>query len=208
MSLLLEGIGWGIFLSILVGPILFILIQTALERGARAGLMVGLGIWISDIFFVISAYLGIAYVLKVNELDGFRLWLGCIGGVVLVAVGLSTMLLKPPAPEDSKIKLASSYLALFTKGFLINTLNPFTFFFWLTITGAVIAERKLGKADSFLFYSGILGTIIFTDSLKIVLAKAIRKKLKPHYILWVRRIAGAALVVFGIVLILRVTIWG
>jgi threonine/homoserine/homoserine lactone efflux protein len=46
-------------------------------------------------------------------------------------------------------------------------------------------------------------TVVVTDSLKIGLAKAIRRWLKPKYILWLRRIAGGALMVFGLVLLAR-----
>ncbi|MEO1515941.1 MAG: LysE family translocator [Bacteroidota bacterium] len=207
MNLLLEGIGWGLFLTILVGPILFILIQTGLERGARAGLSVGAGIWTSDFLFVLLAYFGIAYVMDIEQTASLKLWMGWIGGLVLIGVGVSTISSRPPDPQATQVNMTASYLKLFTKGFLINTLNPFTFFFWLTISGAVVAERQLDAGESFLFYGGILGTIICTDTLKVVLAKVIRKKLKNHYLIWVRRIAGVALIAFGIVLIIRVMVW-
>ena len=43
---LLIGLQYGLFLSILVGPLLVALVQTGFEQGMRAGFMVGLGIWL------------------------------------------------------------------------------------------------------------------------------------------------------------------
>jgi threonine/homoserine/homoserine lactone efflux protein len=49
-----------------------------------------------------------------------------------------------------------------------------------------------------------LGTIVVTDLLKVLLAKRIRYSLRPVHLLWLRRISGAALIAFGVVLLVRV----
>jgi threonine/homoserine/homoserine lactone efflux protein len=90
------------------------------------------------------------------------------------------------------------------KGFLVNTLNPFTFFFWGVIAAGKLAESGFSKNEFFLFFGAILFVIITTDMLKVYLAKVIRKYLKPGNILLVRRISGVAFVIFGIVLMVRV----
>ena len=79
ISYLLKGIMLGLLLSILVGPILFALIQAGIERGFRAGAMIGLGIWISDLLFILFAYFGISYLLDILEWDWFELTLGIAG---------------------------------------------------------------------------------------------------------------------------------
>ena len=209
MNLFLQGILWGLTLSILVGPILFALIQTGLERGLRAGLMMGLGIWVSDLLFIISVYWGLTYVMRISEWPGFTIWLGTIGGIILIILGTGFFVTKPPTMKTRrkrKTKNAASYLSLFTQGFLINTLNPFTFFFWISISGAVILKNAANTSNALLFYTGILVTIVVTDSLKVYLAKRIGRYLRPRYILITRRVVGIALVLFGIGLIVRVLI--
>ena len=200
----MEGIGWGLFLTILAGPILFALMQAGIEYGFRAGATMGLGIWISDILYLLAIYFGFQFVEQVSRADGFEFWLGLIGGLVLIAFGLYTFLSPPPniryhhdlnAPRDNP------YLALFTKGFLINTLNPFTVFFWLTMMSAAAVRQEWQASDRLIFFAGIIGTIMCTDSLKVYLAKQIRKKLKVKYLQWVRWITGAVLMIFGLVLI-------
>lgn len=205
MDALISGILHGLALSILTGPLLFTLIQTSIEEGFRAGMSIGGGIWISDVLFILAAFFGVAYITNWMTWEGFNLTLGIIGGLILMGTGLGLVLIKPPHFHDfSKFGIRyNSYFSLLTKGFLINTVNPFTFAFWFLYTVPLVAEFQHPNASIF-FYSGILGTIVFTDGLKVVLAKSIQKKMKPNVVLWMRRVAGGLLVVFGIILMIRV----
>ena len=205
MDALISGILHGCALSILTGPLLFTLVQTSIEEGFRAGMGVGSGIWISDVLFVLAAFFGVTYITNWMTWEGFNLTLGIVGGLILIGTGLGLVLVKPPHFHDySKFGIRyNSYFSLVIKGFLINTVNPFTFAFWFLYTVPLVAEFKNPNASVF-FYSGILGTIILTDALKVALAKSIQKKLKPSVVLWMRRLAGGLLVIFGIVLMIRV----
>lgn len=195
----------GLALSILAGPILIALIQTSIEQGFRAGIMVGAGIWFSDLLFICATYFGLAWVVELTEWKGLDTALGVVGGLILIAFGVGTYLTKPPKVEgfEKKAVRHSPYISLWIKGFVINTFNPFTIFFWLGISGLLFTERNLLPSEAKLFYTGLLGTVALTDSLKIALAKAIRRWLKPKYILWLRRIAGIALIIFGLFLLGR-----
>ena len=219
MSAFFEGLVFGLVLTVMAGPILFALLQAGIEQGFRAGMMVALGVFASDVLFVSMVYFGLSYILAIIELDGFELTLGTIGGVALIGIGIGTLLSKPPhLPNDyfleknkpptaitqQSIYKKSSYLSLWTKGFLVNTINPFTFFFWGVVATGKMAESNFNKDDFFYFFGGILFTTLSSDSLKVYLAKIIRKKLTPHHVLWVRKISGIAFVIFGIILIIRV----
>ena len=206
MNLLVSGILMGLALSFLVGPILFALIQVGIEQGFRAGVVLGLGIWISDFVYIGSVYWGISYVAAVTEMEGFEFYLGGIGGIILIAIGLGTFFSPPPALESGTKVTNSSYLALWMKGFLINTLNPFTLLFWLSMMSTVVLKEELSDLQAGLFFGGIMGTVVIFDSLKVYLAKLIRNKLKPLHILRMRQVSGAALFIFGVALIVRVAI--
>ena len=208
MEPLLNGIFFGLILTILTGPIFFALVQIGIERGFRAGFVMGLGIWISDVIIVLGVYQGVAYFIKATEMSGFKLWMGIAGGVILIVIGTLTLLSPPPdmaAPKNIKTSTAS-YLTFFAKGFLINTINPFTFFFWVSVMTTVVIKEGFGTQASFLFFGGIIGTIMVTDSLKVGMAKYIRRWLRPIHVLWTRRISGVALVLFGIALMIRVMV--
>jgi threonine/homoserine/homoserine lactone efflux protein len=205
MELLWDGIKFGVALSILVGPLLFALVQTSIEEGFRAGLMVALGIWTSDFMFVMATYSGISYIARLTSWSGFEFTLGIIGGLILFIFGMVALVLKPPAMKTHQKKAVrhTSFIALWFRGFIINTFNPFTLFFWLGISSMLFTKKELLPSEARLFYSGMLGVVFLTDIAKIALAKAIRRWLKPEFILWSRRVAGVVLCVFGVALILR-----
>lgn len=206
MDALLSGIKYGLFLTILVGPLVFALIQAGVERGFRAGTMIGFGIWVSDLLFILAVYYGFSHVKAVTEWEHFELAVGIAGGVILIITGFFTLLSPTPDINKSK-KITGTYLALWIKGFIINTLNPFTVFFWVLVMTTVVADNDFTPHQSFLFFAGILGTIMVTDSLKVILAKKLRHYLEVHHLIWVRRVTGVALVLFGMVLIGRVVMW-
>lgn len=191
-----------------MGPLLFSLIQASIEQGFRAGIMVALGIWVSDILFIVCAFFGVSYILQFIEWEGFYLTLGIAGGIILLAVGVGMFLAKPLSKdqiEETGLRF-DSYLSLWIKGFLINTVNPFTFAFWFIVSAAILSKFDNIKDASQMYYIGIFGTIVVADTLKVVLAKIIRRWLSPKKVLLIRRIAGISLMVFGIILMIRVAI--
>jgi threonine/homoserine/homoserine lactone efflux protein len=96
-----------------------------------------------------------------------------------------------------------AYPAYFLRGFLLNTVNPFTVFFWLGITGAVLIPNGWNNRETLIFFSGMLGTLVLTDTLKAYGAKRIRRFLTPRHTTQVRQAIGLLLIVFGIVLVAR-----
>jgi threonine/homoserine/homoserine lactone efflux protein len=207
MSYFLNGIAMGLALSLLAGPLLFALVQSSLERGLRAGLAVGAGIWVSDLLFIAASYLGLSWLVRATQWAAFEEALGTGGGLFLIAVGAATALKTSPAPEGKPLmgNRTGNLGAMWMKGFLINTINPFTVFFWTSVaTGLLLEDGE----ESWLFYPGVMLTIIATDSFKVFAAKAIRLRLKPGSLLILRRISGLALLAFGVALIVRVWFLG
>lgn len=208
MQLLFNGITLGLGMSVLAGPILFLYLQLGVERGFRAGAMLGLGAWLSDLFFLVGAYLGVSYLLELTAWDGFRLYTGLLGGALLILLGGGILWNRHaptcPAKADQTDAFEHTYTGLCLKGFFINTLNPFAVFFWLGVVGSASQPRTLDLSEACLLLGGILGTIIITDLGKILLARHIRQWMKRAYLIRLRLVSGVMLVVLGIVLVVRV----
>ncbi len=205
MKSLIEGIQTGLILCFLIGPIFFTLLQTGVERGFRAGVMVGLGIWMSDISYILLFYSGVSQVDQLLRGDKFSFYIGVIGSLILLFFGAWALFTKPALASHTDLHLrpSSSYLSLWAKGFFINALNPFAPIFWFTIVSAAVLRTNSPSSNLYVYFTAIVGTVAATDLLKVLLAKRIRHWLKPIHILWFRRISGMALIIFGIVLLIK-----
>ena len=203
MQYIAEGILFGLTLTMLLGPIFIVLIQASLENGSRAGLIAASGIWTSDILIVGLALGFIQNISPYVQSGGFVFWMGLIGGIVLIAVGVATFGKKPEINFDRKSIGKRGIIGYWLKGFMVNTINPFTFIFWLSTITALVVRRQLNDLESILFTGSIIMTIVITDSLKVLMAKLIRKKINESILSKINKIAGTALIVFGFVLLLR-----
>jgi threonine/homoserine/homoserine lactone efflux protein len=199
MDLFVQGLIAGLALSFLVGPLFFMLIRIGIEHGFRATMIYCAGIWVSDLLYILFTYFGMSCIAALTKIDGFELYTGLIGGVLLMSFGIISMITKPPAIEQV------TPISLFLKGFIINTLNPFTVFFWIVLSGKLSIEKGMSIASASIFYAGLYTMLIFTDAMKGLLAKKIQQRMTPNVLVKIRQGLGLALVICGIVLIVRVS---
>lgn len=206
MSLILEGLGLGLALTLLLGPIFIALTQSAIEGGARAGFSVGFGVWASDFLIITLCYLFVQKISFIVEDHSFIYWMGLLGGFVLITFGIGTFLSKSNFDSTiPKTKISKrGYFGYFSKGFLVNTINPFTFGFWISVISPYVLSRGITNDDAILLFGSIMFVIITTDIAKVLLAKLIRNQLKARHIDIFSKVAGAVLFIFGIVLLIRV----
>lgn len=201
LSYIFDGIFLGLTLTIMLGPIFIALTQTGIEKGVKAGLTVGSGIWTSDFLVILFSYLFISRVHNLVRDQVFTYWMGLIGGLILITFGFAIFFKKEMAIEETNSFTAKNYFGFWLKGFLVNTVNPFTFVFWLGIISTYVFGRQITHMEVSVFIGSIMATIIITDIAKVLLAKAIREKLNPYHLQWISRIAGLAMLIFGLVLL-------
>ncbi len=204
MITLFEGVKIGLLLSILAGPLLFALLQAGIEQGARGGFSVALGIWVSDWLFIAALVWGFSFFHALSAQPEFRFWITLLGAFTLGGGGVSMLLSKKTPESDHLSPSRKTDIQLFVKGFLINTINPFTVFFWMGAIGAMAVQQEFSPGDLWILCLGIMLTIMFADSAKVLFAKAIRRFLNPKHIVWLRRISGLALLGFGLWLLAQV----
>jgi len=200
MQFILEGFLFGLFLSISLGPIFIALTQTAIEKGMRAGMTVGSGVWISDFLIVFSTFFFIKRISATIESEQFQFWMGLSGGLVMFIFGAISIMKKVDLDLSERKHDYKDYAGFWLKGFLVNTLNPFTFLFWLTTISTYIIGRQVNNVEAWIFLGSILFMIVASDAAKVILAKATSKKLKAKHIEGFSKIAGIGLICFGIYL--------
>ncbi|HRY98902.1 MAG TPA: LysE family transporter [Bacteroidales bacterium] len=203
MAPLLEGILLGLTLAILLGPAFFALLQTAMHRGFRSAAILAMGVFLSDISMVYLSTIGAERVL---ENKGMHLYFGIIGGFVLIGTGIYTFTRKVVAARESELPelKVPGPLTFLLKGFFLNITNPFLWIFWMSVVISVSSNYGINTPDMYVFFLGLLGTVILTDLLKCYGAHLISGLLKPRVLTTVNRVVGVFLVLFGILLIARI----
>ena len=200
MSIFIEGLLSGLLLACSLGPIFIALTQTSLEKGIKPGITVGLGIWVSDILIVALMYKFLNKIQPTIESSSFNFWMGLSGAIILILFGVA-LLIKKPKLEYGNIKIKKSdYLGFWLKGFLVNTVNPFTFIFWMGIISTYMIGRKVGDTQIMILLTTIISVIIISDSIKVYLANALKKFLTPDHINKIATLSGIILIIFGLFL--------
>ena len=198
-----TAIPLGFFLAFLIGPVFFVLLETAATKGFRAALALDLGVITADIVFI-----GIAYLSSFQLLENLSNQPGLyvFGGTILIVYGLSMYLKKPKrqALDPSRTKVnKGGYPGLFIKGFLLNFINIGVLVFWLVVLISVSPSLENDQNRIIGFFVAVLATYLGTDILKIMLAKRLKGYLTIRRIFMVKKFLGLVLIICGLVLVTK-----
>lgn len=201
MDLFLTGILLGFFLSFMIGPVFFILIETSITKGFKAALTFDAGVIIANICFILIAYFS-SFQLINRIKDDPALFL--FGGMIMITYGaISFVRLQKLKKAEIHIEATSyknNYFSLFAKGFLLNFINVGVLGFWLTIIITIGPQLEMNHGKMINFFAFVIGAYLLTDIFKMLLAKQLQSKLTPKNILKVKKISCVLLVVFGLVI--------
>ena len=199
----IQGIILGLTLSALLGPALFTLLQTSIHRGLKSGVFLAFGIFLSDICVVYLALLGALQL--INQKNNYMI-VGIIGGTILIAFGIYTFLHKIHIEDNNQgIEIhVPGPLTYILKGFFLNIMNPFVWFFWISAMVGVSATLGGAKQAIMTFFVGTLMTVFGADVLKVYLAHRIKDHLNVNILVRVNHFVGILLIGFGLFLIVRV----
>ncbi|MBU3680930.1 MAG: LysE family translocator [Flavobacterium sp.] len=203
---LLSGIPLGIFLSFMVGPVFFVLLETSAVKGFRAAFVFDLGVVTADIFFITIAYFSSYRLIQSIKNDPA---IYVFGGILMLTYGIISFLKTKKAKkelienDDEEELVKTNYLGLFIKGFLLNFINVGVLLFWFLILITVGPKLQLETPRMVLFFSSVIGSYLLVDIGKIILAKQLKNKMTPINILKIKKGISILLVVFGVVLMLQ-----
>lgn len=190
------------FLSVSVGPVIFAIIKYSISNGFRAGISFALGVSGSDIMFVLLGNLATSFI---SNLGAYTNIIGIIGGILLIGMGVYGFLFKKVkiATGDERPEMFSTrdYARIWLGGWLMNTLNPGVIIFWL---GVCVANAPTSVSHRVTMYSVCLLFVLAADILKVFVSDKIRHKLTMTNVIWLNRVAGVCMIIFGLVLLYQV----
>jgi threonine/homoserine/homoserine lactone efflux protein len=201
---ILSAIPLGFFLSFMIGPVFFVLLETSVVKGFKAAIVFDLGVVLADIIFIIIAFFSSYRLIQSIKNDPA---LFIFGGFVMLTYGIISFAknnkeLKKSIDEiDPKELEKTNYLSLFIKGFFLNFINIGVLGFWLAILITVGPQLELQTSRMLTFFSTLIVTYFITDIFKILLAKQLRNKLNPKNILLIKKVISIILIVCGVFLL-------
>lgn len=200
---ILAAIPLGFFLSFMIGPVFFVLLETSVVKGFRAAVVFDLGVMLADVIFILIAYFS-SYRLIESIKDDPALFV--FGGLVMLTYGIISFIkIKKPKknidPEDPVELAKTNYFNLFIKGFFLNFINIGVLGFWLALLITIGPKLQLDAGRMFTFFTTVILGYFVTDIFKILLAKQLRNKLNPNNIALIKKAISVVLIISGIFLL-------
>ena len=196
MDIVLNGLGFGLLLCVLIGPVFFALLQNSVEKGFWPGFFMAVGIAISDAMYIVITYLGIS---QLVENPSFNMWLGGIGGSIMLIFGI--IYIAKPVPRKGLKQLHAEETKWFQqilKGFALNGINPFVLIFWIGIISKVTVDFQYATNEAITFFSVLILTVFGVDVLKAYFATKLSEIVTPQFMKIMNRVVGVALILFSL----------
>jgi threonine/homoserine/homoserine lactone efflux protein len=202
---IILGIPLGILLCFMIGPVFFVLLETAAIKGVRAALVFDAGVVTADLFFIAIAYFS-SYRLINNIKDEPALFI--FGGLVMITYGVISFVKQKKATKKLDINdqielIKKNYGGLLVKGFLLNFINVGVLGFWLLIFITFGPHLELKTSRLAVFFASVIGTYMIVDIIKILLAKRLKSKMTPANISKIKQVTSILLILFGFTIMLQ-----
>ncbi|TWR27449.1 LysE family translocator [Mucilaginibacter pallidiroseus] len=196
-----SGIGFGLVLTFLTGPVFFALIKTSIDKGFHAGVALALGVVTSDMVFVGAILFGSQY-FEVSSHD--KTIAGIVGSLVLFSIGIYYIFKKADVEYKNAVPQKVNKAGYFIKGFVMCIFNPTILFHWTVVIGAASTVYHEGVHNRSLKIAIMFLTVLIVqfglDTTKAFYANKLRDKISPKFVHRLNEVAGIALIIAAFVL--------
>ena len=190
---LLYGFVVGFMLCLTIGTVFFALIQNSVDHGYKSGFSIASGVIVSDSILISVALMGTS---KLPNIPHFSFYTSLLGGLLLLAMGLSSIFKTNPQIVYPKTKMGG-IAYYFATGFLLNALNPVNFIVWGVIATKIQSENSYNFNQQIFFFVGCLIAIYVTEIGISVSAFKLKRYFTPKVLLGINRVTGFLFVIFA-----------
>jgi threonine/homoserine/homoserine lactone efflux protein len=206
-ELIVKAVITGFILSLMIGPVFFLLLETSIRKGIRAALAFDLGVIFSDCIYISIAFFFYSEVAGLMEGES-ESYMKMFGGIMLLIFGAVTFM---KTPKEEKVKdlgqnnTFKDYFMLFVKGLILNTANPMVIFYWFSVMALGAKQNTdMSFTTQMLIYIGIILAVFFSiDILKIIGAKKLRPFITNKVLRSLNHFTGSILMIFGVILFIQ-----
>jgi len=170
------------------GPLGIVVIQQTLEHGLKSGIRASLAPIITDGPIIFAA---LVLLKQFKDITLFIGLLSLIGGLYLLWIAIKILKIR-----ELNISKSLGTQKSLTTAIKVNLLNPNPYLFWFAVGGTYITLGT--KAESIVFVVVSIGTLVLSKMAVALVASSSRELLDSKAYLWVMRILGVLLAVFGL----------
>jgi threonine/homoserine/homoserine lactone efflux protein len=202
----IQGLLIGLSIAAPVGPMSVLVIRRTLVESRRAGLISGLGIAAGDTTY--GALGGFGLTLITGFLINEQFWLRLVGGLFLFYLGFKTLTSRPAERPADKAASAAPATGRGLTGYFFSTYfltltNPLT----IISFAAIMAGLGIGGSSGDYLAAAILVLGVGCGStawwlILTTLVSLFRHKVRPAGMVWVNRLSGLIIIVFGLLALL------
>jgi len=189
----LKGLAFGFVLAATVGPMWVLCLRRTLAFGAAAGLASGLGIAVADGIYGAVAAFGLTAIS--GFLLGHAFWIGLVGTVFLIYLGVKTLLSATPKIESDEKPIALPAAFLSTLG--LTLANPPTILAFAAIFAGLGLSSNASYAAAALVTWGVF---LGSASWWLILASTagtLRGRLGPGLMRGINVVSGVSILAFA-----------
>lgn len=195
ISAVLEGVIMGLFLSVFIGPVFFLLIETSIKRGVKEALIMDAGVLLSDLMWILILWWGFEkflgdFIKSPNAM--------VFAGIVFISFGLISLFSGKNSKNNAKKEKKKN---LFFHGFLLNSINPSVAIFWLATISFSMSQFDYDRNKLLLFFTSLFVCVILIDLLKFNAAKKLGRFLNEARKKKLSFITSIILILFGFYMI-------
>ena len=196
----MRGLVLGFAIAAPVGPIGLLCIQRTLNQGRLVGLVSGLGAATADAIYGAIAAFGLSVI--AGFLVDQQQWLALAGGLFLCYLGARTIRAEP-APAGAQAD-ANGILGAYSSTLVLTLTNPMTILAFVAIfAGAGLAASA---GDQWAAATIVLGVFCGSAAWWLLLSTGVsflRGSITPPVMVWINRLAGVIIAVFGVYMLIR-----
>jgi len=208
IAILYRGIIIGFLAACPIGAVAVLCVQKTIQKGFWQGFLMGIGSAFGDFFYALVTGFSLSFISEffVNH----RVVIGIIGGILMLGLGYNIFSKNPVKQWKENKKVNNSFSKLkalgdFAASFGLTISNPLTilsFGVLFTASGAISTETP-PLETSFLLLGVIIGAVIWWAFLALVVS-IFRNKIGPRHIMWINKITGVCVMLFGLSVIIMV----
>ncbi|WP_141433540.1 LysE family translocator [Bacillus sp. 03113] len=192
---LLKGLILGFSIAAPVGPIGLLCIRRTLAQGQIYGVVSGIGVAAADALYGLIAGYGLTFIS--NFLIEQQFWLRLGGGIFLCYFGFKIFRSKASAQSVSNDR--KSIFDAFTSIFFLTMTNPMTILSFIGIfAGLGISNSQVNHFTPSILVLGVFFGSALWWILLCSVVSLIQKHLNTAMLLWINRLSGLIIFVFGV----------